>query len=134
MQTISRSLITVLALLTLALVPGPALAAKKPKPPKKPPAPAAAFDYSAQASKLTQPQYETEREVIRLPAFDGELLYIEVVKPKAAGRWPVVLEASPYHGTLADRDGTRIFPGPKDSADKPIGLTGYFAPRGYAVV
>ena len=134
MQTISRSLITLVALLTLALAPGQALAAKKPKPPKKPPAPPTAFDYTAQADKLTQPQYETEREVIRLPAFDGELLYIEVVKPTAEGRWPTILEASPYHGTLADRDGTRIFPGPKNSDGDPIGLTGYFAPRGYAVV
>ena len=125
---------TLVALLTVAIAPGAAVAAKKPKPPKKPPAPPTAFDYSAQADKLTQPQYETEREVIRLPAFDGELLYIEVVKPTAEGRWPTILEASPYHGTLADRDGTRIFPGPKNSDGDPIGLTGYFAPRGYAVV
>ncbi|HYH59933.1 MAG TPA: CocE/NonD family hydrolase [Thermoleophilaceae bacterium] len=95
-----------------------------------------AFDYAApaQAKKLTKPRYETQREVIKLPAFDGEELYIEVVRPKAAGDFPVILEASPYHGTLADRDGTRIFPGPKDADGNPIGLTGYFAPRGYAVV
>ena len=95
---------------------------------------ASAFDYSAQAGKLTQPKYETQREVIQLPAYDGELLYIEVVKPTAEGQWPVILEASPYHGTIADRDGTRILPGPKNSDGEPIGLTGYFAPRGYAVV
>jgi putative CocE/NonD family hydrolase len=132
MQTFRRLLIPLLALLTLALLPTQAAAAKK-KPPKATPS-AAAFDYSAQASKLTQPKYETEREVIELPAYDGELLYIEVVRPKADGRFPVILEASPYHGTLADRDGTRIFPGPKNSDGDPIGLTGYFAPRGYAVV
>jgi len=134
MQTLRRALIPLVALLSLALLPGQAVAAKK--PPKNPGAaqPASAFDYSAQAGKLTQPRYETEREVIQLPAYDGELLYIEVVRPKAAGRFPVILESSPYHGTLADRDGTRIFPGPKDADDNPIGLTGYFAPRGYAVV
>ena len=55
-------------------------------------------------------------------------------KPKAEGHWPVILEASPYHGTIADRDGTRILPGPKNADGEPIGLTGYFAPRGYAVV
>ena len=122
MHTFARRLVPVLALLTVALLPGSASAAKKP------------FDYAAQAGKLTQPKYETEREVIELPAYDGELLYIEVVKPKAEGQWPVILEASPYHGTLADRDGTRIFPGPKNADGDPIGLTGYFAPRGYAVV
>ena len=56
------------------------------------------------------------------------------MKPTAEGQWPVILEASPYHGTIADRDGTRILPGPKNSDGEPIGLTGYFAPRGYAVV
>ena len=131
MQTIRRRLpVLFLALLTLALVPGQAGAAKRPAAAKT----ASAFDYSAQAGKLTQPKYETQREVIQLPAYDGELLYIEVVKPTAEGHWPVILEASPYHGTIADRDGTRIFPGPKDADGKPIGLTGYFAPRGYAVV
>ena len=124
MQTIRRRLIPLVALLTLALVPAHAEAAKAPK----------AFDYAAQAGKLTQPKYETEREVIHLPTYDGELLYIEVVKPTAAGHWPVILEASPYHGTLADRSGTRILPGPKNSDGEKIGLTGYFAPRGYAVV
>ena len=96
--------------------------------------PNVAFDYSAQESKLSQPRYETEKTVIKLPAYDGKLLYIEVTKPKAAGHWPVILEASPYHGTLADRDGTRILPEPRNENGKSIGLTGYFAPRGYAVV
>ena len=73
-------------------------------------------------------------EIVYLPAFDGEPLYIEVTRPSAAGRFPVILEASPYHGTLADRDGTRILPEPRDADGKPLGLTGYFAPRGYAVV
>jgi putative CocE/NonD family hydrolase len=71
---------------------------------------------------------------VRGPAFDGEELYLEIVRPTAAGRFPVILESSPYHGTLADRDGTRILPEPRDADGKSIGLTGYFAPRGYAVV
>jgi predicted acyl esterase len=67
---------------------------------------------------------------------DGTLdLYVEVVRPNTAGtQFPVILEASPYHGTLADRDGTRILPEPLGPDGKPVGLTGYFAPRGYAVV
>jgi uncharacterized protein len=83
---------------------------------------------------LTQPQYETVRDTLRVPAFDGRQLYVEVVRPKAEGRFPVILESSPYHGTLADRDGTRILPEPRDADGRPQGLTGYFAPRGYAVV
>ena len=46
----------------------------------------------------------------------------------------MILESSPYHGTLADRDGTRILPEPRNADGKSVGLTGYFAPRGYAVV
>jgi predicted acyl esterase len=87
-----------------------------------------------QTDGLSSPRYATERVVVRVPAYDGELLYLEVVKPIATGRFPVILEASPYHGTLADRDGTRILPDPRDAEGRPLGLTGYFAPRGYAVV
>ncbi len=93
----------------------------------------AAFDYLANKG-LSTPRYKTTKDVIRLPAYDGRQLYIEVTRPRAAGKYPVILEASPYHGTLADRDGTRILPDPKDADGKPVGLTGYFAPRGYAVV
>jgi predicted acyl esterase len=90
-------------------------------------------DYT-QTANLSTSQYQTAKEVVRLPAYDGEELYIEITRPTAAGRFPVVLEASPYHGTLADREGTRILPEPRDADGKSIGLTGYFAPRGYAVV
>ena len=90
-------------------------------------------DYT-QTKNLTQPRYETVRDVVRLPAYDGEELYIEVTRPNTAGKFPVILESSPYHGTLADRDGTRILPEPRNADGKSIGLTGYFAPRGYAVV
>jgi predicted acyl esterase len=95
---------------------------------------AAPADY-LKTKGLSAPVYDkTRRDVVRLPAYDGRLLYLEIVRPDAPGRFPVVLESSPYHGTLADRDGTRILPGPKDADGKPLGLTGYFAPRGYAVV
>jgi uncharacterized protein len=94
---------------------------------------AQATDYT-KIEGLTQPQYETVRDVVRVPAYDGRELYLEVVRPKAAGQFPVILESSPYHGTLADRDGTRILPEPRNADGKSIGLTGYFAPRGYAVV
>jgi predicted acyl esterase len=90
-------------------------------------------DYT-QTRNLSSPRYETVRDVVRLPAYDGEELYLEVVRPNATGRFPVILESSPYHGTLADRDGTRILPEPRDADGRSLGLTGYFAPRGYAVV
>jgi predicted acyl esterase len=90
------------------------------------------------AGKLSKPIYpKTVRQIFGLQAFDGETLYVQVVRPAPAthgnGPWPVILEASPYHGTLADRSGTRMFPDPVDEDGNPIGLTGYFAPRGYAV-
>ena len=91
-------------------------------------------DYTQLAPQLSQPQYETVEDTVRLPMADGKTVYMEIVRPKAAGEFPVILEASPYHGTLADREGIRIFPDAKDAQGKQIGMTGYFAPRGYAVV
>ncbi|MFP5320892.1 MAG: CocE/NonD family hydrolase [Acidimicrobiia bacterium] len=97
-------------------------------------------DYIALAEDglLSAPQYETVQEELTLPMADGEEVYLEITRPDPAkhedlGPVPVILEASPYHGTLADREGTRIFPDPVDAEGNPIGLTGYFAPRGYAV-
>lgn len=91
------------------------------------------FDYT-KVTGLSKPSFATiERLKLQVPASDGKLLYVEVVKPKGAGRFPVILEASPYHGTVADRDGTRILPDPREN-NRSLGLTGFFAPRGYAVV
>jgi predicted acyl esterase len=125
-----------LSLLTLALLAGSlAPAAAKPKllthstkttagPPK---------DYSKNKG-LSQPRFkDTVRETHLVEMEDGIQIYVEVVRPKAPGRYGTILELSPYHGTLADRSGTRILPGPKENG-KAIGLAGYFAPRGYAVV
>jgi predicted acyl esterase len=117
------SLLAALALLVLAAGPAQAPA----KPPK---------NYLDNPG-LTQPRFtkdEIRKDVIRLPAFDGAELYIEVTRPKAAGRYPTILEASPYHGTLYDRTGTRILPEPRDADGNSLGLTGFFVPRGYAVV
>jgi putative CocE/NonD family hydrolase len=97
------------------------------------------FDYIANSENLSKPTFrKTTRKSFDVEMADGETLYVEVVRPdpkKYGNRpWPVIMEASPYHGTLADRSGTRIFPDPKNKKGNPIGLTGYFAPRGYAVV
>ncbi len=90
-------------------------------------------DYTA-IEGLSQPTYdELVREVIRVPMHDGVELYVEIVRPDAEGEFPVIMEASPYHGTLADREGRRILPEPRDAEGTSLGLTGYFAPRGYAV-
>ena len=51
------------------------------------------------------------KETLELPMHDGTEVHIEVTRPAdaagqpLAGEWPVILEASPYHGTLADREG-----------------------------
>jgi uncharacterized protein len=94
------------------------------------------FDYIKNAQHLTQPVFSAEQletQVVRLPAFDGVELYLEITKPKGETDLPVILEASPYHGTLHGRTGTRILPGPREGG-RQIGLSGYFARRGYAVV
>lgn len=82
---------------------------------------------------LSQERFKTVREAEMVEMKDGTNIYVEVVRPKNPGRYGVILELSPYHGTLADRSGTRILPGPKENGEA-IGLAGYFAPRGYAVV
>ncbi|GAA2071549.1 CocE/NonD family hydrolase [Actinomadura alba] len=100
-------------------------------------APAQAFDYT-KIKGLSQPTYDYQTQVVRetllLPMADGVAVYLEITRPNDKTQHPVILEASPYHGTLADRDGTRILPEPRDADSKPLGLTRYFAPRGYAVV
>ena len=92
-------------------------------------------------SQVTYTSDRIVRDVLDVPVPDaGEAdgwlnLHVEVTRPNDPGkRFPVILEASPYHGTLADREGTRILPEPRDANGNSIGLTGYFVPRGYAVV
>ena len=91
-------------------------------------------DYS-QNPGLSEPIYTTERKIFEVPAHDGINLYVEVELPNNAPegtRFPVILEASPYHGTIATRIGDRILPEPRVGG-RSVGLSGYFAPRGYAV-
>lgn len=73
-------------------------------------------------------------ETLHLEMRDGVGVYLEITRPDTDEAVPVILEASPYHGTIAPRNGDRIFPDPKDEDGNAIGLVGYFAPRGYAVV
>src|SRR5687768_10654480 len=63
---------------------------------------------------LSQPRYATVRESYEVKMSDGVMMYVEVVRPTAKGRFGTILELSPYHGPSADRSGTRIFPGPED--------------------
>jgi uncharacterized protein len=91
-------------------------------------------DYVKQLGTLSKAKYDVVEENFRVKLKDGETMYVEVTRPKTSKKVPTVLELSPYHGTVADREGTRVFPGPRDKDGKLIGLPGYFAPRGYAVV
>jgi uncharacterized protein len=90
-------------------------------------------DYT-QVQGLSEPRFGTTFETLTLEMRDGVEIYLEITRPDADGEFPVILEASPYHGTLSDRDGIRIFPDARDEDGAHIGMTGYFAPRGYAVV
>ena len=102
-------------------------------------APATAFDYLS-IKGLSQVQYDYDdenqvtRETLKLIMGDGEGIYLEITRPKDNLPHPTIFEASPYHGTLADREGTRILPEPRDENARSLGLTRYFVPRGYAVV
>ena len=89
------------ALLSLAMITGPALSAGAQEAVVPP------TDYIALSDTLSQPTYtDTVTEVVTVEAFDGEELYLEITKPNPATypgeSFPVILEASPYHGTIAD--------------------------------
>ena len=97
-------------------------------------------DYIAMADELSQPDYhEVINEEVTVDLHDGEQMYVEITRPdpdvygEEVEDLPVLLKAGPYQGTLLDRRGWRIFPDPRDGDGEPLGLTGYFAPRGYAV-
>ena len=92
------------------------------------------FDYLKNAN-LTVPKFkDIETVVADFTSPDGTDIYVEVIKPKGATNLGVILEASPYHGTLYDRTGSRILPVPLGKDKKPLGLAGYFPQFGYAVV
>jgi predicted acyl esterase len=96
-------------------------------------APQTPIDYTA-IKGLSQPGFTgVERTTHELVVGDGTRLHLEIVKPRGAKNLGVILEASPYHGTLYDRTGDRMIPLPgKDG--KLVGLSGFFPKRGYAVV
>jgi predicted acyl esterase len=125
-------LLLVLVALLAQLPPAAAPGADSLKPPD--------YTFTRGLSQVVYGPDQIIRDILDVPVPepdepDGQIaLHVEVVRPNVAGRFPVILEASPYHGTLADRDGTRILPEPRDPEGRPLGLTGYFAPRGYAVV
>ncbi len=131
MRTLARRILPVLVLSGLLVATAGQSAIAAPRGPRP-------TNYIGLAKRLSKPRFpQTIEEVFILEAFDGEDLYVEVTRPDPAAygqaRRPVILEASPYHGTIADREGTRMFPDPEDAERNKIGLTGYFAPRGYAV-
>jgi predicted acyl esterase len=130
MRTSRRLVALIVAMLAVAAIVGPAAGAEITAGPR---------DFIAAASTLSQPVYtKTITESTRVTMHDGETLYVEITRPDPAAypdeRFPVIMEASPYHGANGSRIGDRIFPDPVDASGKKIGLTGYFAPRGYAVV
>ena len=146
-RRIARSLGLLLPFAIAVSLAQPASAAPKEDKPGKgngrpvaeAPVAAGAFDYT-QVQGLTTDQYGTVKETLDLPMPDGTDVYVEVTRPAdpsgqpLAGQFPVILEASPYHGTLADREGRRILPDPRDEQGIALGLTGYFVPKGYVVV
>jgi len=142
-RRLARSLGLTLPVAIAVTLATPAYAAPRPDNPGRghaaAPTAAGTFDYT-QIEGLTTDRYGTVKESLNLPMADGTEVYVEVTRPADAdgrpldGRWPVILEASPYHGAMADREGMRILPDPRDENGVSLGLTGYFVPKGYAVV
>ena len=83
------------------------------KKPKKAAAPdPAPIDYTKRPG-LSKPNFtDVVRTTTELTVADGTRLHLEIVKPKAGRNLGVILEASPYHGTLYDRTGGRMLPLP----------------------
>jgi uncharacterized protein len=85
------------------------------------------IDY-AKIAGLSQPVYENFKiSELTLTMADGVKLYVEITRPADDGRYPVIAEISPYHGTIYERDGVRMLP-------EQGGLANYFPARGYAVM
>lgn len=69
-------------------------------------------DYTA-LTGLSQPTFgDVQRTVHELKVGDATRLHLEIVKPAGAKDLGVIVEASPYHGTLYDRTGARMIPPP----------------------
>jgi predicted acyl esterase len=100
---------------------------------KFPAVPAAPIDYT-KINGLSQPRYDdVQRTTHTLVVGDGTKIHLEIVKSASAKNLGVILEASPYEGTLYERTGERMIPLPgKDGRLE--GLAGFFPKRGYAVV
>ena len=77
------------------------------------------YDYLA-VGGLSEPVHDTTTQSLRVPMADGVQVHVELTRPVSTGRYPVILELSPYHGT-GGREGF------------PAELVEYFAPRGYVV-
>jgi putative CocE/NonD family hydrolase len=86
-------------------------------------------DYTKIAGISTKRFTDIERKAIDLPSFDGTTLHIDVVKPKAEGRYPVIFHATPYNGRA-----WLPIPDPVPAERDGDGLVDWFPPRGYAVV
>jgi putative CocE/NonD family hydrolase len=100
--------------------------------------PDTAFDYTALEHQLSQPVYpDTVTETERVPMSDGVEIAVRTTRPDPLTypglKLPVILVATPYDIVMGEIIGREELPGPKDAAGLPIGLKGYFAPRGYAV-
>ena len=72
------------------------------------------------ASALSKAQYETVHEKnLETPMRDGTILRANVTRPKAEGRFPVLLERTPYNKEAG--------------SENSVGSPEFFARRGYAV-
>lgn len=108
--------------LVVAFVPGVAAGAQPKRATAGPPQ-----DYRKIAGLSRAKYFDWIKQSYMLPMSDGVEVYVEVTRPKANGRFPVIAEISPYHGTIYERNGVRMLP-------EEGGLTEYFVPRGYAVL
>jgi predicted acyl esterase len=122
MTIIRRSLclLVAVALLATATTAGATSTTRSPAGPRP-------LDYATLAN-LSKPVHDKIKvEELTLTMGDGVKLYIEITRPDDGGRYPVIAEISPYHGTIYQRDGIRMLP-------EQGGLANYFPARGYAVM
>jgi predicted acyl esterase len=93
-SSLRRGSVALFAVLSIVVALAPA-AVGAPKPKTLRP-----FDYISLKDKLSKPTFpQTVRETSTVPMFDGETLYVEVVRPDpavyGARSLPVILDATP---------------------------------------
>jgi X-Pro dipeptidyl-peptidase len=88
----------------------------------------------------TAPTYDyasAVRERVSIPQTNGDHIAVDIIRPNAGGKFPAIVDASPYYTSLCRGLKNECMGDPSGDGvnDRwPLFIDNYFVPRGYAVV